>query len=75
MKLRTTCWRILELTLLRSRSGGIGLGRSRLRDVCELQRLPNERFLYGICMRSGVIQVRPSYHQALAQHAHSVKSP
>jgi hypothetical protein len=72
MKLHTTYWRILELTLLRSGSGGIGLGKSRLGCACELQRLPNERSLYWICMHSGVIQVRPSYPRALAQHAHSV---
>ncbi len=75
MKLHTSCWRILELTLLRSGSGGIGLCRSRLGDACALRRLPKERYLHWLCMRSGVLQACLSYPRALAQHAHSVKSP
>jgi hypothetical protein len=75
MKLRTTCWRILELTLLRSGSGGIGLGSPRLEGAYALWHLPKERCLYWLCMNVGVLQAYLSYPRALAQHAHSVKSP
>ena len=75
MKLRTTCWRSLELTLLRSGSGEIGLGRSRLGDAFALRRLPKERCLHWLFVKSGVLQAYLSYPKALAQHTHSVKSP
>ena len=75
MKLRAACWRSLELTLLRIRSGGIGLGRSRLGGACALRRLANERYLYWLFVKSGVLRAYLSHPQALAQHAHSVKSP
>ena len=75
MKLRTTCRRSLELTLLGSGSGGIGLGRSCLGGACALRRLPKERCLYWLFVKSHVLRACLSYPLALAEQAHSIKSP
>jgi hypothetical protein len=75
MKLRAACRRSLELTLLRIRSGGIDFGRSRLGGACALRRLANERCLYWLFVKSGVLRAYLPHPQALAQPAYCVKSP